>query len=124
LVEIPVITLVIKSHNCDSINDIGEDNSALLSTLSMLCSFLSVDDFCSFIYSTKFGRLIDSGYRFLFEIGVYARHDIILQMAVMEKKIILSDIKDQQLLPSSQIECSNQGILNTTISNWLSVVFG
>ena len=115
---------MIKSHNCDSIDDIGEDNSALLSTLSMLCSFLSVDDFCSFIYSTKFGRLIDSGYRFLFEIGVYARHDIILQMAVTEKKIILSDIKDQQLLPSGQIECSNQGILNTTISNWLSAVFG
>ena len=36
-----------------------EEQKAMIETLSMLCSFLSIEDFVSFIYSEKFQNLLN-----------------------------------------------------------------
>ena len=57
----------------------------------MLCSFMSIDDFVSFIYSPKFVNLINTEIPVKFEIGLYTRHEIILDMNIENNLIVLTD---------------------------------
>ena len=92
---LPLLTLVIKSIDADRFDGLNEDNKSLVNTLSMLCSFMSIDDFVSFIYSPKFVNLINTAITVKFEIGLYTQHEIILEMIVENNLITLTDSRNQ-----------------------------
>ena len=116
---LPLITLVIKSIDTDRLDSLNEDNKSLVNTLSMLCSFMSIDDFVSFIYSPKFVNLINTEIPVKFEIGLYTQHEIILDMIVENNLITLTDSRNQNYLQVA--ECSNKEDLFSSLNTWISL---
>ena len=121
MVDIPLITLVIKSIIGEQKSLISSEDKSLIDTLSMLCSFLSVEDLCSFIYSEKFLKLTNYEFNLFFELGVYSKHDIILQLVAEKDKITLSDICEQNLLSEKTVECYDKNTFNIVIGKWLGL---
>ncbi|MDP7373243.1 MAG: hypothetical protein QF588_05105 [Candidatus Poseidoniaceae archaeon] len=116
---LPLITLVIKSIDTDRLDSLNEDNKSLVNTLSMLCSFMSIDDFVSFIYSPKFVNLINTEIPVKFEIGLYTQHEIILEMIVENNLITLTDSRNQNYLQVA--ECSSKEDLFSSLNTWISL---
>ena len=115
---LPLLTLVIKSIDADRLDGLNEDNKSLVNTLSMLCSFMSIDDFVSFIYSPKFVNLINTEITVKFEIGLYTQHEIILEMIVENNLITLTDSRNQNYLQVA--ECSSKEDLFSSLNTWIS----
>lgn len=118
----PLLTMVIKSPN-DAIASINEQFTPLVNTLSMLCSFLSVDDFCSFIFSEKFIELNKQNIGFVFEVGIYSNHEKTLELICDNNEIILKDLLNQSCFDSDLISCSSKKDLQSNLNLWLSLVF-
>ena len=116
---LPLLTLVIKSIDTDRFDGLNEDNKSLVNTLSMLCSFMSIDDFVSFIYSPKFVNLINTEIPVRFEIGLYTQHEIILDMIVENNLITLTDCRNQNYLQVA--ECSSKEDLFSSLNTWISL---
>ena len=116
---LPLLTLVIKSIDADRFDGLNEDNKSLVNTLSMLCSFMSIDDFVSFIYSPKFVNLINTEIPVEFEIGLYTQHEIILDMIVENNLITLTDSRHQNYLQVA--ECSSKEDLFSSLNTWISL---
>ena len=116
---LPLLTLVIKSIDADRLGGLNEDNKSLVNTLSMLCSFMSIDDFVSFIYSPKFVNLINTEITVKFEIGLYIQHEIILEMIVENNLITLTDSRNQNYLQVA--ECSSKEDLFSSLNTWISL---
>lgn len=116
---LPLLTLVIKSIDADQFDGLNEDNKSLVNTLSMLCSFMSIDDFVSFIYSPKFVNLINTEITVKFEIGLYTQHEIILEMIVENNLITLTDSRNQNYLQVA--ECSSKEDLFSSLNTWISL---
>ena len=92
----------------------------LVETLSMLCSFLSVKDFCSFIFSEKFDDLIECDLNLSFEIGLYTNHEVTLQLTINNERLIIEDLHGDGYIDDSRIECVSSDDFEATISNWLA----
>ena len=116
---LPLLTLVIKSIDADRLDGLNEDNKSLVNTLSMLCSFMSINDFVSFIYSPKFVNLINTEITVKFEIGLYTQHEIILEMIVENNLITLTDSRNQNFLQVA--ECSSKEDLFSSLNTWVSL---
>ena len=116
---LPLITLVIKSIDTGRFDGLNEDNKSLVNTLSMLCSFMSIDDFVSFIYSPKFVNLINTEIPVKFEIGLYTQHEIILEMIVENNLITLTDSRNQNYLQVA--ECSSKEDFFSSLNTWISL---
>ncbi len=116
----PVLTLVIKSIDSGKINQLEKDVQGLIGTLSMLCSFLSVKDFCSFIFSEKFELLTLPELEIVFEIGVYSQHEITLQLSPNKNGVILNDLIGQDCFENNFLICSNMNDLEIGIVTWLT----
>ena len=120
---IPLITLVIKSQNNDGLDLLAENEKSLLDTLSMLCSFLSVKDFCSFIFSDKFSNLTKYDLDLVFEIGLYANHELTLELSLNKGKMRIDDLIDQRCFDNNSFEFSMFEELEIGINNWLTCIF-
>ena len=118
----PLLTMVIKSPN-DAVASINEQFTPLVNTLSMLCSFLSVDDFCSFIFSEKFIELNKQNIGFVFEVGIYSNHEKTLELICDNNEIILKDLLNQSCFEGDLINCSSNEDLQSNLNLWLSLVF-
>ena len=118
----PLLTMVIKSPN-DAIASINEQFTPLVNTLSMLCSFLSLDDFCSFIFSEKFNELNKQNIGFVFEVGIYSNHEKTLELICDNNEIILKDLLNQSCFDGDLINCSSKEDLQSNLNLWLSLVF-
>ena len=121
--EIPLITLVIKSQNNDGLDLLADNEKSLLDTLSMLCSFLSVKDFCSFIFSDKFSSLTKSDLNLVIEIGLYANHELTLELSLNKGKMRIDDLIDQGCFDNNSFEFSMSEELEIGINNWLTCIF-
>ena len=121
--EIPLITLVIKSQNNDGLDLLADNEKSLLDTLSMLCSFLSVKDFCSFIFSDKFSNLTKYDLDLVFEIGLYANHELTLELSLNKGKMRIDDLIDQGCFHNNSFEFSISEELEIGINNWLTCIF-
>ena len=121
--EIPLITLVIKSQNNNRLDQLADDEKSLLDTLSMLCSFLSVEDFCSFIFSDKLSSLTKYDLDLVFEIGLYANHEITLELGVTKGKMRIDDLIDQGCFDNNSFEFSTFEELENGINRWLTCIF-
>jgi len=120
---IPLITLVIKSQNNDGLDLLADNEKSLLDTLSMLCSFLSVKDFCSFIFSDKFSNLTKYDLDLVFEIGLYANHELTLELSLNKGKMRIDDLIDQGCFDNNSFEFSISEELEIGINNWLNCIF-
>ena len=120
---IPLITLVIKSQNKDGLDLLADNEKSLLDTLSMLCSFLSVKDFCSFIFSDKFSNLTKYDLDLVFEIGLYANHELTLELSLNKGKMRIDDLIDQGCFDNNSFEFSMSEELEIGINNWLTCIF-
>jgi len=120
---IPLITLVIKSQNNNRLDQLADDENSLLDTLSMLCSFLSVKDFCSFIFSDKLSSLTKYDLDLVFEIGLYANHEITLELGITKEKMRIDDLIDQSCFDNNSFEFSTFEELENGINRWLTCIF-
>ena len=107
----PVLTLVIKSIDSEGVAKLEEGIQGLIGNLSMLCSFLSVKDFCSFIFSKKFKQLTMQELEIVFEVGIYSRHEITLQLSASDDGVILNDLIGQNCFENNSLFCSNMNDL-------------
>ena len=120
---IPLITLVIKSQNNDALDLLTDNEKSLLDTLTMLCSFLSVKDFCSFIFSDKFSSLTKYDLDLVFEIGLYTNNEITLELSLTKEKMRIDDLIDQGCFDNNSFEFSMFEELEIGINNWLTSIF-
>ncbi|MED6337796.1 MAG: hypothetical protein VYC12_02090 [Candidatus Thermoplasmatota archaeon] len=116
----PVLTLVIKSIDSEGVAKLEEEVQGLVGTLSMLCSFLSVKDFCSFIFSEKFKKLTMQELEIVFEVGIYSRHEITLQLSASVDGVILNDLIGQNCFENNLVICSTMNDLESVIVSWLT----
>ena len=116
----PVLTLVIKSIESEGVTKLEEEIQELVGTLSMLCSFLSVKDFCSFIFSEKFKQLTMQELEIVFEVGIYSRHEITLQLSASVDGVILNDLIGQNCFENDLVICSTMDDLEAIIVSWLT----
>jgi hypothetical protein len=116
----PVLTLVIKSIDSEEVAKLEKEIQGLIGTLSMLCSFLSVKDFCSFIFSEKFKQLTMQELEILFEVGIYSRHEITLQLSASVDGVILNDLIGQNCFKNNLVICSTMNDLEAVIVSWLT----
>ena len=118
--DLPLVTLVIKSLDHKKVESLSDSQKMLVETLSMLCSFLSVKDFCSFIFSEKFDDLIECDLNLSFEIGLYTNHEVTLQLTIDNERLIIEDLHGDGYIDDSRIECVSSDDFEATISNWLA----
>ena len=118
--DLPLVTLVIKSLDQKKVESLSDSQKMLVETLSMLCSFLSVKDFCSFIFSEKFDDLIECDLNLSFEIGLYTNHEVTLQLTINNERLIIEDLHGDGYIDDSRIECVKSDDFEATISNWLA----
>lgn len=118
--DLPLITLVIKSLDHKKVESLSDSQKMLVGTLSMLCSFLSVKDFCSFVFSEKFDDLIECDLNLSFEIGLYTNHEVTLQLTINNGRLIIEDLLGDGYIDDSRIECVSSDDFEATISNWLA----
>jgi len=87
----PVITLV-KKGEVGPRPPLSSDSEALDKTLTMLCSFLSINDFISFLASSGFKAYAqhEEGWLVL-EIGVYQDHTKTLQLYPQAHELVIAD---------------------------------
>ena len=116
----PVLTLVIKSIDSEGVAKLEEEVQGLVGTLSMLCSFLSVKDFCSFIFSEKFKQLTMQELEIVFEVGIYSRHEITLQLSASVDGVMLNDLIGQNCFENNLVICSTMNDLESVIVSWLT----
>ena len=115
----PLLTMT-KSRVIDEIPELSEKSTALLHTLSSLCSFHTCEDLASFLFSDMFRELVSAPHPWvIFEIGIYKNHSIVIEAIPIDGGIKLADSSMKGLIPgnvsdiSSELECSQ--ILN----HWL-----
>ncbi len=108
---IPQLTLVIKSKLERIEEIIVEEDNNLIQTLSMLCSFYTVDDLCSFLYSDKFQSMNHELYELVFEMGLYSDHQITLDIIPKGKKMTVCS--------SPKTTCDSHQSLKQVISDWM-----
>ena len=118
--DLPLITLVIKSLNNRKLDSLSDGQKKLVATLSMLCSFLSVKDFCSFIFSEMFDDLLKCELNLLLEIGLYTNHEVTLQLSNVNGNFIIEDLVGDGYVGNSRIECANSGEFESVINKWLT----
>ena len=118
--NLPLVTLVIKSLDHKKIESLSDSQKMLVETLSMLCSFLSVKDFCSFIFSEKFDNLIECDLNLSFEIGLYTNHEVTLQLTINNGRLMIEDLFGDGYIDNRRIECVNSDDFEATIDNWVA----
>ncbi len=90
--DLPLLTMVKSKEINESPSDLSDDCFRLLNTLSSLCSFYSIEDFVSFIFSEKFTKLIDYSDPWLvFEIGLYLDHQKNIQFIASKNSYLFVD---------------------------------
>jgi len=108
---VPQLTLVIKSKAVGFSEIINGDDNNLIQTLSMLCSFYTVDDLCSFLYSDKFQSMDHELYQLVFEMGLYSDHQITLDIIPRGNSMTLGN--------SKYPVCNSHKSLKQVISDWM-----
>ena len=114
---------MIKSVDNKTEQNLNHSQKELIDTLSMLCSFLSVKDFCSFIFSDKFSNLTKYDLDLVFEIGLYANHELTLELSLNKGKMRIYDLIDQGCFDNNSFEFSMSEELEIGINNWLTCIF-
>ena len=100
-----------------------EEQKSMVETLSMLCSFLSIDDFVSFIYSEKFQNLLNESIPWIvFEIGYYQDHTKVIELIPTKKELIIADNQQTGVFEGNIATVCRKEDFVEQLSNWLGFV--
>tara|TARA_B100000459_G_scaffold49278_1_gene26096 strand:+ start:2043 stop:2423 length:381 start_codon:yes stop_codon:yes gene_type:complete len=120
--DLPLLTMT-KSRIVGEQPKLSDASTALLDTLSTLCSFHSCEDLASFLFTDMFRDLVGEVEPWIiFEIGVYKDHTKTIELIPVHDGITLADgamtggITDNITVVKSQAECSE------ILSFWLNYV--
>ena len=56
----------------------------------------------------------------VFEVGIYSRHEITLQLSASDDGVILNDLTGQNNFENNFVICSNMNDLEVVIISWLT----
>ena len=122
MTKMPLLTMT-KSRLLSEIPEINHESIVLLDTLSGLCSFYSVSDLASFLFSKKFCDLVEHKDPWImFEIGVYINHNLTLDLIPDGEKLILIDSQGNRGLDSDSVEIISEVNFTDIMTNWLERV--
>ena len=122
MTKMPLLTMT-KSRFLSEIPEINHESIALLDTLSGLCSFYSVSDLASFLFSKKFCDLVEHKDPWImFEIGVYINHNLTLDLIPDDGKLILIDSQGNRGLNSDSVEIISEVNFTDVMTDWLERV--
>ena len=100
-----------------------EEQKSMIETLSMLCSFLSIEDFVSFIYSEKFQNLLNESIPWIvFEVGYYQDHTKVIELIPTKKELIIADNQQTEVFDGNIATVCQQEDFVEQLSNWLDFV--
>lgn len=100
-----------------------EEQKSMIETLSMLCSFLSIEDFVSFIYSEKFQNLLNESIPWIvFEIGYYQDHTKVIELIPTKNELIIADNQQTGVFEGNIATVYRQEDFVEQISIWLDFV--
>tara|TARA_B100001113_G_scaffold349818_1_gene345860 strand:- start:169 stop:564 length:396 start_codon:yes stop_codon:yes gene_type:complete len=121
--ELPLLTMV-KSKEINEVPDeLTEQSIGLLGILTSLCSFYSVEDFVSFIFSEKFIKIIDYDDPWVvFEIGLYLDHQKNLQFIASKNNYLFIDNTEISWNGGSLNSSDSEQILNE-LSKWCEMTY-
>ena len=112
--------MVISKYVDEKSETLTEEQNSMIETLSMLCSFLSIDDFVSFIYSEKFQNLLnESSPWIVFEVGYYQDHTKVIELIPTKKELILADNQQTEVIEGNIATVCQQEDFVEQLSNWL-----
>ena len=122
MTKMPLLTMT-KSRLLSEIPEINHESIVLLDTLSGLCSFYSVSDLASFLFSKKFCDLVEHKDPWImFEIGVYINHNLTLDLIPDDGKLILIDSQGNRGLNSDSVEIISEVNFTDVMTDWLERV--
>ena len=122
--DVPLITLV-KREEIAVRPSLSEEDLALETTLSMLCSFLTLEDFISFLSTPMFASYAQRDEPWVvFEIGLYQNHTKTLQLYPEPNRLTVTDeaatgVLDQNVW-NGQADAELVGLLRS----WVGAVGG
>ncbi len=122
--DVPLITLV-KREEIAGRPSLSEEDLALETTLSMLCSFLTLEDFISFLSTPMFASYAQRDEPWVvFEIGLYQNHTKTLQLYPEPNRLTVTDeaatgVLDQNVW-NGQADAELVGLLRS----WVGAVGG
>ena len=120
----PLITLVKKGEIAPR-PDLTPEDLALEQTLSMLCSFLSIEDFASFLKSKVFSSYAQREEAWLvMEVGLYHDHTKTLQLYPEEAHLTLADNAMTGAFADHVWKGQPDQLFITALSHWVAVVSG
>lgn len=118
----PLLTMV-KAETLAVPPEFDETSANLDRTLTMLCSFLSLDDFMSFLASRPFITYARTDEPWvMFEIGLYVDHTKTLQMIPKHASVTLADPSSSGVFEGDAIDCVDEGALKSALNAWLSAI--
>ena len=122
MTKLPLLTMT-KSRLLSEIPELNRESIVLLDTLSGLCSFYSVSDLASFLFSKKFCDLVECKDPWImFEIGVYINHNLTLDLIPDDGKLILIDSQGNRGLNSDSVEIISEVNFTDVMTDWLERV--
>ena len=112
--------MVISKYVDEKSETLTEEQNSMIETLSMLCSFLSIDDFVSFIYSEKFQNLLNESIPWIvFEVGYYQDHTKVIELIPTKKELIIADNQQTEVFDGNIATVCQQEDFVEQLSNWL-----
>ena len=115
--------MVISKYVDEKSETLTEEQNSMIETLSMLCSFLSIDDFVSFIYSEKFQNLLNESIPWIvFEVGFYQDHTKVIELIPTKNELIIADNQETGVFEGNIATVCRQGDFVEQLSNWLDFV--
>ena len=120
--EVPLLTLV-KREEIASRPPLSAEDLALENTLSMLCSFWSLEDFISFLSSPMFESYARHDEPWVvFEIGLYRDHTKTLQLYPERERLTVTDEAMTGALDQHVWKGQADGALLHLLKTWMGEV--
>ena len=121
--SLPILTMVISKYVDEKSEVLVEEQKSMVETLSMICSFLSIEDFVSFIYSEKFQHLLNENIPWIvFEIGYYQDHTKVIELIPTKRELIIADNQQTGVFEGNIATVCGKEDFVEQLSNWLSFV--
>ena len=121
---VPILTLV-KAKEIAERPALSPTQERLETTLTMLCSFLSVDDFISFLASQPFNELARKEDPWVvFEVGLYQDHTKTLELIASKASLLLLDSNHTGAFENHVWEGVPNEMMGRAVKHWIAVTLG
>ena len=120
--DVPLITLV-KREEIAERPSLSEEDLSLENTLSMLCSFLTLEDFISFLSTPMFASYAQRDEPWVvFEIGLYQNHTKTLQLYPEPNPLTVTDAAATGVLQQNVWNGQADAELIGLLRSWVGAV--